>query len=316
MGVRMFMKKNINTLKKDFFGIIVFLLLLICVGCDGNKDSKDEYKLATPVISQIYNKADGVDLSWDEVEGADNYRVFKKTEQSDWEIVGDTDQNSYLDTSVVKGEIYTYSVRCIDEEGGKYLSDYSEEGKKIRYNYLDSPVLKSAEQTNEGVEIKWDSVDGADCYRVYRQKPEGGWEKLADVQQLNYIDKNVVEFEEYTYTVRCVDSETASFISAYDKKGISIVYGYCNQPVLKGLSVSNNGIEITWEAVDGAEQYRVFRKTEGGKWERVADVKGTECIDDGVEKGKTYFYTLRCLSSDGKSYISDYDKNGVSITYN
>lgn len=80
---------------------------------------------------------------------------------------------------------------------------------------------------------------------------------------------------------------------------------------------SGNGIQVSWKPVTGAQKYRVFRKgPSDANWKKLADVASTTVSykDTNVSNGKTYTYTVRCLSKDGKSYTSSYP-SGVSVVY-
>ena len=62
-------------------------------------------------------------------------------------------------------------------------------------------------------------------------------------------------------------------------------------------------------------KYRVFRKTGGSKWQVLGDTTGTSYKDTGAAYGKTYTYTVRCITSDGSAFTSDYNHSGKTITY-
>jgi fibronectin type 3 domain-containing protein len=84
-------------------------------------------------------------------------------------------------------------------------------------------------------------------------------------------------------------------------------------PTLTGISNTTSGVKVTWSAVSGAAQYRVFRKVPGGKWTKVGDTTATSFTDTTAQSGTTYLYTVRCLSANGKSYTSSFDSTGLTI---
>ena len=85
-------------------------------------------------------------------------------------------------------------------------------------------------------------------------------------------------------------------------------------PVISKLENKAGGsIQISWNPVAGAERYRVFMKVDGG-WKSVGTVSGTDFIWSGAESGKTYTFTLRCVTAKGET-ASDYNRTGKSITY-
>ena len=60
----------------------------------------------------------------------------------------------------------------------------------------------------------------------------------------------------------------------------------------------------------------MYRKAEGEtSWSRAGDTAQLSLIDKTVESGKTYAYTIRCVSKDGKTNQSAYDTTGKSGTF-
>ena len=86
-------------------------------------------------------------------------------------------------------------------------------------------------------------------------------------------------------------------------------------PTLKSVSGSNSGVTVTWGKVTGAAKYRVFRKTAGSSWQWVGDTTALTYTDKTVKAGTKYTYTVRCITKDGKSYTSSYNRTGLTITY-
>lgn len=72
------------------------------------------------VKTKEYSKS--IKLSWDDIDGADKYAIYKKVSgKSEWKKVTTTQNTTYKDTAVKKGKTYSYRVRAID---GKTLSGY------------------------------------------------------------------------------------------------------------------------------------------------------------------------------------------------
>ncbi|MCD7760694.1 MAG: glycosyl hydrolase 53 family protein [Clostridiales bacterium] len=88
-------------------------------------------------------------------------------------------------------------------------------------------------------------------------------------------------------------------------------------PELTGVSSGTDGVTVTWEAVEGAEQYVVLRRTADSEdgWEAIGATYGTSYTDTDVISGQTYYYTVACLDADG-NLASDYDDVGLSICWN
>ena len=86
-------------------------------------------------------------------------------------------------------------------------------------------------------------------------------------------------------------------------------------PKISSLTNTDKGITVSWGKVTGAEKYRVFYKTGTGSWTKLADTTSTSYTFTGAKAGTKYTFTIRCITSDGKTFTSKYDTMGKSITY-
>jgi len=177
--------------------------------------------LATPQINETWCVNDGVEISWDAVPGAYEYRVFYLNRSGNWRGMGNTKETHFLDDEVSSGSTYTYTVRCIDEKGN-FVSDYDHTG--FQGTYIAPPVLTETESVNEGVKISWEAPKGGTKFRVFYKGASGQWRSMGDTTETSFIDDDVNSGRTYTYTVRCVNEEGTRFVSGYDKKGIQGTY--------------------------------------------------------------------------------------------
>ena len=81
---------------------------------------------------------------------------------------------------------------------------------------------------------------------------------------------------------------------------------------LRSASSDMTGVTICWDALDGADSYRVYRKIATG-WKRLETVQGTSYTDTGTRSGSSYTYTVRGRKADGT--LSRYDKSGLTTKY-
>jgi hypothetical protein len=265
--------------------------------------------LDTPELTGATCVNGGVKVTWNAVSGAAQYRVFRKVSGGGWERLGVTSSTSFTDTTAKSGTAYTYTVRCLSADGNDYTSGYNSKGKSV--TYVAAPTLTGVSNTTSGVKVTWSAVSGAAQYRVFRKVSGGGWERLGVTSSTSYTDTTAKSGTAYTYTVRCLSADGKSYTSSYDSKGKSIAY--VAAPTLTGVSNTTSGVKVTWSAVNGAAQYRVFRKVSGGSWERLGVTSSTSFTDTTAKSGTTYIYTVRCLSANGKSYTSSFDSGGLTI---
>ena len=264
--------------------------------------------LATPKISKAESVYEGVKLSWNDVDGAALYRVYYKGKNG-WTKLTDTTATSCVDNDVYSGGNYTYTVRCITEDGKHFASGYDFKGTKL--TYIAAPELSKTESVNSGEKLTWNKVKGAEKYRVYFKNGKK-WIRIGDTTSTSLVHKNVVSGRSYTYTVRCISGNAKSFTSDFNHNGTETTY--IGTPQISNIESVNGGVKLSWRSVNGAEMYRVYYKGRNG-WTKLVDTTETACVDSDVLSGNHYTYTVRCISNDARKHQSGYDKNGKSLKY-
>ncbi len=187
----------------------------------------------------------------------------------------------------------------------------------IHYDYGHSvimPKITVFTNGNKGITVKWNAVNGASKYKLFRKTSgNGSWVPITTTGDTSYTDYSVIPGETYFYSVRCVSSVFEVYVSTYYDKGWQQTY--IAAPVLKPLSNSLNGVNVSWEASAGAVNYRVYRKNSAGAWVKTGETADTSFVDKNVESGKTYTYTVKCISADGSKSESGFDHKGKTIQF-
>ncbi len=170
------------------------------------------------------------------------------------------------------------------------------------------PKVYEAEALYSGNYLKWKRVEYADFYRVYRKQEGTEYKKIADVTTREYTDKTAVRGEKYTYTVRAFDEKC---YSKCNENGVDLIYlapSVLNAPE----TLEDNKIKISWEAVKGAEKYRIYKKTaDAKKYTRLATVEADilEYTDDSAKKdGRTYIYAVKAVNGTSAGVLSNKKK--------
>lgn len=177
--------------------------------------------------------------------------------------------------------------------------------------HIAAPKLSNVLNTVNGVKVTWESVSGADKYRVYRKTQGGSWERVGDTTSRSMVDKKATSGNTYYYTVKAFSGSVAG---SYNKKGIPI--RYVATPTLNKIENATTSVKVTWSKVRGADGYAVYRKkADATNWTRIATIKNgstTSYKDFNVSSCQNYTYTVRAY--DGNVY-SSYVSSGISIKY-
>lgn len=175
-----------------------------------------DYLLAIPTLKSVGNSSAGILLTWGKVANATGYTVWRKENNSGWKKVatissGSTTSYTDPDAKLTVGNRYTYTVRATY---GSVASWYNTAGRYI--DYVKTPALVSASgSTSTGkITFTWKAVDGVDGYRVYRKVDGGSWKLIKTIEDptaASYVDADVVNMSQYTYTVRAYIGSTLSY---------------------------------------------------------------------------------------------------------
>ena len=295
-----------------------------CISADGKSftsgyDSKGttvKY-IAAPEISKLESVNGGVKISWGKVSGASKYRVYYKSSNG-WTKITDTDFTTYTDNSVSPKQSYTYTVRCLSDDGEKFISGFNPKGSKTEYYSV--PKIKGVEVKNGSVHISWGN-DVVPKYRLYYKTDGIGWTKVCDTTMNGGDHTNLKTGKTYTYTLRILSADSKRYLSGFDPIGVSTKY--LATPKISKAEYTYDGIKLSWNKVAGAEKYRIYYKDRTG-WNKLADTTGTSFLDRGIvsrELNSTsspsdiqYAYTIRCISAEGEKYQSGYDTKGIKAS--
>ena len=181
--------------------------------------------------------------------------------------------------------------------------------------YLATPEPATLSIASNGMKITWNKVTGATGYRVYRINENGELQRLKDIATNTCTDTTVKPGDSVTYTVRAYRKENGvTYWGSYNKTGSSAVY--MEKAELNTVQATVEGIQLSWDAIEGADTYRLYRQEEGQGLKILKDVAGTEYLDTTAQSGKRYTYVLKAYQKTSSGTIwSLYDKTGISLDY-
>ena len=251
-----------------------------------------------------------VDVTWDEGRSSHSYFLKGLTEFSKNHVVRTENEYTYF--------------------WNEYASKVSATDYRVAEGGATPVVPKPATPANvtligaagdsSGITVTWNAADGAAQYRVYRKDAANPkWKGLANVDGTSWTDKTAAAGVTYTYTVRGIGSDGKTLSPGFDATGVSatvpgVVPAVPADVTLGNATVSGSAIVVTWNAADGAAQYRVYRKDAANpKWKGIANVTDTSWTDKTAKAGVKYTYTVRGINANG-TLSSGFDKTGVSAT--
>ncbi|MGN1316722.1 MAG: leucine-rich repeat protein [Acutalibacteraceae bacterium] len=271
-----------------------------------NELSFTEVAPKQPAIWYAYTDKISANVFWENVEGAEYYEIYRKTDNGDFEKiaeVGCDEDTVFCDATVENGKTYTY---CVVSVKGNVKSS-SEKSVDIEFIKISTPALVSAKMTQKGIYVAWKTVGDADGYILYRKTDSTQWSEIADFKGgvTAFEDTTCKSGETYYYTVKAYSGTVES---GCDYDGVSAMY--LSIPKLKKAENTSSGIKITWEKVAGANGYIIGRKSGSGSWTKIAQTKDVNTYTDKTAKaGTTYTYTVVPVCDNVKGF---YNEEGIT----
>jgi uncharacterized repeat protein (TIGR02543 family) len=161
------------------------------------------------------------------------------------------------------------------------------------------------------IRVSWNEISRAQGYNVYRATSSGGtYVKLntEDIADLFYTDKGLTTGTTYYYKVEAFDTVRGVRIfsprSAY--KSAKPLTTAPTGLVLE--NASSTSIALSWDAVEGATGYEVYRATSlSGTYTRIATPTEAAALSSGLTTGRTYYYKVRAYTRVGTTnYFGPY----------
>lgn len=287
--------------------------------------SKDYLGLTTPAQPALksakslgYNT---ISIEWTKVEGATGYDIYRKTTGT-YSKIGTVDKQStvtFKDEKAVTGVRYQYTVRAFYNKNGiKRVSTY--ENYIHGTAYPSNPNLTSVTSVEyNAIELKWDKVDGANGYKIYRKLPsDKNYKELITLyeQTDKYTDQTVTCGTTYQYIIKSFRYENGKTYTSGNNSAVS-----CKAvpPVVKVkvASTGYNSLNVSWVKVNGATGYRIYFKKDNAKnWTTLATFENgslTSCEHRKLTTGVNYTYTVRAYYKDGNKTIwGGFNQTGVT----
>ena len=247
------------------------------VALDSNKNPVSVRNLSSsikyieaPKITKFVNLEKGTAITWTKSAGASKYRIYAKVGNGKWNYLATVTGTSYTHKKLVNGTTYSYKVRCLDSKNN-FISGAKEE----KSNLFIAPIkVTGVSKTKKGTLIKWNGVNGAEGYRVFRKVYGGKWIKIGEVsKKAQFTDTSAKKDVVYGYSVRAINKKgyiksAYVFNGEYYRNG-KIAAGIVGSQSTGYFYADKNG-KINYNYVNGVEQNGVKWIVINGKATKVS----------------------------------------------
>lgn len=304
-----------NTTSKAGYTYYYKVVAVDSTGDYANSDySKVVYRtcdLAQPIVKISVKAETGKPvISWNEVKGAARYELLRSTDGKNFSHYNYTINTTYTNPSTEPGTTYYYKVIALSDR-----SVYADSAPSVaRYITCDcaKPAAKIAVEPISGKPVvSWAAIDGAAKYEIYVSADNKEFKLLGTTEALTYTDTSAKAGVTTYYKVKALCAT-----SNYGDSALSnarYITCDCAAPVVAiSINVSYNKPMISWEAVDGASKYAIYRSTDGKSFKYYDTTAKLSYTNISTTSGTTYYYQVKAICATS-SYGDSAFSNAASI---
>lgn len=329
-----------NKIIWSFMSLAILCTCCVVISCDKKdknltNDSKETLKLTAREDNGT------VILNWNAIKNVFMYQLWRsQSSDGDFWMLVDLDETSFVDEYPYNGNNYYKVVAILDTDNEEEIESNIASCRVTSTNpnpdpdpdptpstSISAPTGLSASVSGSSISISWNYVSDAYSYKVYRASSSyGSYSLLTSTSSTYCTDNSPLNGSNY-YKVKAVDySGNTSEYSNY----CYCEYTSSTPPTPTTLSAPTNvtatntgstmipNISISWNAVDGAAKYNVYRASSAsGSYSKLGSTDWTAYSDSNPLNGTNYYKVTAVSSSGNESPKSDYasasyDKDAIS----
>ena len=179
-------------------------------------------------LQVVVNDEGSVLLSWQPVDGATGYRVYRRRSGNpDFKFVTDTEATYYTDLQPEPGS-YDYQVTALGPHGESAGIIFLAAGIPSESVSLSAPKITSVTRLDTATNVLFFSDENTDCeYEILRQDASGNWSTIGKTAEHIYYDIDAPKNGKYHYKVQAVGANGEKAVSevAAENVNVKTVFG-------------------------------------------------------------------------------------------
>ena len=247
---------------------------------------------------------------WNPVNGATGYQVWRATsEEGPFTALGSVTGTERVCVGLTTGNTYYFKVRSyVENNGARKYSDFSEVVSGIPRAINPENVKVNGISSTKTL-VSWSETDGATGYQVWRAtSEEGPFTALGSVSGTERLCIGLTSGTTYYFKVRAFNDLNGTKAYSAFSEVASFTTGSVSPSNVMATTTYSTRVKLTWEKVDGATGYQVWRATsEEGPYIALGSVSETERLCVGLTLGTTYYFKVRAYYlCNGTKHYSEY----------
>lgn len=248
-------------------------------------------------------------VSWNQVTGADGYEIYRSENTDQWNQVGQAGTDAgctYIDKGLRLGTEYSYKVRAYRMSNGNRV--YSDDSDTMSGHTELQKVLnlKAAAVRYDIIKLTWEKA-GAQKYEIwYQAEGSEDWTYAATTIGTTYQVTNVICGEKYNFKVRGLMEQDGNLNYGEDSDPVTQMTTIA-VPSVKIQELRYNRIRIGWSAVPGAQKYEIYYSPHGETdvFQYLGTTSELTFTHQDRKLGHTYYYKIKAIR---QKYTTDFSK--------
>ena len=221
--------------------------------------------VTTPgTVSNLKSSAvspNSVTLSWKQAEGATEYEIYAKSNNSINKLFAVTNETTFVATELEELTKYTFSVVAAARNGEAYSSSKAQSvtattslSSVSNFSVADSDVTTAT--------LYWDENEKCSGYEIYRYDSASEKYKLFETVETSSIDlQNLVPGTKYYFKIRCYakGEDGKNTYSSFSSKLTVLTSVPQFESEFSVSDITSTSFKLVWEKADGASSYVIYR---------------------------------------------------------
>ncbi|MBO5192391.1 MAG: caspase family protein [Bacteroides sp.] len=234
-------------------------------------------------------------LTWDTVEGAEQYVIYRSVNGGSWTKLKTVNESHAINYGLNTSTKYAFKIYAYSSNGGFAYSDFSNSVELSLSTELEAPTISVIQYGLNTAALKWEAIDNAIQYNIYRSDDGGNWKKIKSSTGTYAYNYSLKENISYSYRVN-VDYEINGVIETSDFSNVVVFQLGSNIGIPENINisrVSDTCAEISWTPLTEVSGYALYRCDDGNTWKKIKDVEGEFARNYRLVLGSMYSYYLR-----------------------
>lgn len=266
------------------------------------------------LIATAHGKT-AISVSWKGDHLADCYVLYRSTDNTNWTLVKRVYGVSTTTYGLTEGETYFFRVKAVRSINGiERFSDYSN-SVECTLGIASPDYLTVKPIGTNSVELEWAAVSRATGYRLYRADHTGEYTLIKTITGTTTRNYNLDADDTYTYRIAAIaENGTHTFKSQYtDSNPVRLSLDPVkNIRIEKFLS---GGVQLHWDAVEGATGYRLYRTGEDGATALVKTIPETQTNTFSLAAGQCYRFYVKPIYESSTTTINGSSGDGLNVFF-